>query len=693
MKFIERIYPWALLFPLILPVVIWSELVYPYLVPKTMLFYASSFVSIALFVLLASRGYAFYTHRLTRWEAWVPGALLVLAYVASFFGIDFYRSFWSLLVRGDGLLMLTSAVASFYLIVLSADRRFLTRLLYGASIVGSFVALYGIGEWLLEGGRIGSLLGNAAFFAGYLGVALFATLASATSLRGSWRMAAYTGAALEVIAIILSATRGTILALAVALVSYLLILAIGKQGRARTIASGLLAVLVLCGGLFIAFKHELAQVPFSPVARIASISAADPDVSSRLFIWKNMAGQIMQSPWLGVGAEHIDALFNRFYDPTLISEQWFDRSHNAFLDYAAEYGIGGLLLYLALIVALVTSSIRLMRHGERSYGTLVLLLSVTYAAQNFFVFDTVSSFWLMLALLATFYAASLGDSSPEELELPASAVYASWAIALGLALLVIPVSVRPFEAAYDLAQAYHYQITDVPKEVEYLSRGFALLTYADIEYGYEAYDMYANNQAARLSGEARVDAYHAALSILTTDFNRYPYDARTALYLSHVLLLAPASEPIDQDLLSSSLERAIRLSPKRAQPWYILTNLSLTEANSYPAGSTERVAGYAAAHDLLTRYIALVPTLSEPYFVLAQLEYATGNAKDAEREAALGKQYYVRDLETAKRAAVYYENVLDLPDAAFFLSEVVRLNPADSAAASDLAKIKSYESR
>jgi O-antigen ligase len=692
MRYLEKIYPWVLLSPVILPVIVWGELVYPYLVPKTVAFYALSFVSAGLFVILASRGVPFYTRRLGRWEAWIPGSLLVLAYLASFFGIDFYRSFWSILVRGDGLLMLTCAVAGFYLIVVSADRAFLRRLLLATASIGSFVALYGIGEWFLGGGRIGSLLGNAAFFAGYLGVALFATLWAAEHLPSGWRKLAYSGALLQVIAIVLSATRGTILALAVALVVYLLLLAFTGEGRERTIAGALIAVFVLIAALFFGFRGELAHVSFSPVARIASISATDPDVASRLFIWKNMIGEIGKTPWLGVGAEHIDALFNRFYDPTLISEQWFDRSHNAFLDYAAQYGIGGLLLYLALIASFITSSVRLMRQGKRRYGAVTLLLAVTYATQNFFVFDTVSSFWLMLALLAVSYAASLGDSPLEPITLPAFSAYVSWAVAAGLVLLVIPVSIRPFEAAYDLAQAYHYQLTDVSREVDYLSHGFALGTYADVEYGYEAYDMYANNQAARLSGQGRVDAYHAALSILTTDFNRYPYDARTALYLSHVLLLAPASEPIDQDLLSSALERAIRLSPKRAQPWYILTNLSLTEANSHPAGSAERTAGYAAARDLLTRYIGLVPKLSEPHFVLAELEYATGDIKSAASEAALGKEYYVRDLETAKRAAVYYENARDLPDAAFFLGEVIHFDPTDAAAASDLAKIRSYES-
>ncbi|MHB8710385.1 MAG: O-antigen ligase family protein [Minisyncoccota bacterium] len=731
MKYIERAYPWLLIAPAVLPVVIWGGLIYPYLVPKTLLFYAISLVAIGTFAVLAAYGRMFYWARIKRWEAWVPVLLLALAYVASAAGLDFYQSFWSLFVRGDGLLMLTCAVASFYLILLYADSAFFKRLVYAVAAVGSFVAIYGIAEWLgiidwlthpqLEfpfihsAERVGSLLGNAAFFAGYLGVALFATLAARLTLSEWWRRAAALGAALQAVAIVLTATRGTILALAVAALAALVYVAFQRQrplppekkaGALRAarpsltpaffsgvsgLARIILAAVVILSSFFFVFRGELAKVPFEPVARVASISTTDPDVASRLFIWKNMVGQIEHHPLLGVGAEHIDALFNNFYDPTQIQEQWFDRSHNAFLDYAAQYGIGGLLLYLALIAAFFTAAVRLMRRGERPLAGISALLAVVYAVQNFFVFDTISSFWLLLALLAAILALSSGDVPRETLPLLYWTRYAAWVFAFVLVVLIIPVSVRPALAAYDLSQAYKYQLTDVPQEASYLSHGFALGTYGDLEYGYEAYDMYANNQAAALSGNARVDAYHVALAILTTDFNRYTYDARTALYLAHVLSLAPQSITIDQNLLTSALERAIRLSPKRAQPWYILVNLSLDNANSYPPQSASRIAGYAAAQDLLTRYIALVPASAEPHFVLAQLLLASGDVAGAKAEAAKGKADYQSDLETASRAASYYENVLDLPNAAFFLTEVVSLDPNNAAAKSDLAKIQAYE--
>lgn len=687
MKYIERAYPWILLSPAILPIVVWGEVIYPYLVPKTLLFYALSLFAIGAFILLVGHSRAFFWSRLAQKEAWIPAALLSLAYLASVVGVDFYRSFWSLFVRGDGLLMLTCVVADFYLILLYADRLFFERFLRLIALIGSIVALYGIGEWLLSGGRIGSLLGNAAFFAGYLDIAFFATLVAILSLSGTWRKAAITGAVLQLTAIVLTATRGTLVALLAAGLITLGYFALWGVGKRRARSATALIILFLSAGLFFVFRTEIAQIPFAPVARLAAISSSDSDVASRLFVWKNMVTQIEQHPWLGNGAEHIDMLFNNFYDPTAIYEQWFDRSHNAFLDYTAQYGIGGLLLYLALIASFFVVARRFKQANEPIIAGFIALLATTYAIQNFFVFDTVSSFWLLLALLAAALSVSLTTVPPSTLMQPAWIRWVSWPAALIVLLLIIPVSFRPAVAAHDLLQAYKYQLVDVSKEVNYLSNGTALGTYGDIEYGYEAYDMYANDQVAALSGTTRETAYAESLSILSNNFNRYTYDARTALYLAHLMSLAPPGVAVDNNLLSAALERAVRLSPKRSQSWYVLVNLSLTQANTYPVGSAARASGYAAAKDILNRYIALVPKLSEPHFVLAELERASGDIKGALAEAEIGKADYQSDLETARRAVGLYENLQDWNDAKFFLMEMVKFNAADNISWYDLAKV------
>jgi O-antigen ligase len=708
---VERAYPWMLLVPVILPVVIWGwpltilgTMMFPYLVPKTLFFYAITFVTLGAFSLLATSGHPFFWGRVRHKETWTPAALLLLAYVSSVFGTDFYRSFWSIFARGDGLLMLTCAVVSFYLILLYADRTFFERLVRGTAIVGTVIALYGIYEWLLGGGRIGSLLGNAGFFAGYLAISFFATLSAANSLARPWRTCARIGAGLQVLTIILTATRGTMLALALAGLVYLVFRAlvapanpevmrkVKKNVAARKVTGKerwpavTLLILVILGGLFFAFRSNLAQFAFTPVARLASIGTNDPDVASRLFIWKNLVKEIEKQPWLGVGAEHIDVLFNRFYDPSQIGEQWFDRSHNAFLDYAAQYGIFGLLLYVALIATFFTSARTFFRSGEHRMAVIVALLALTYAGQNFFIFDTISSFWLILALLASILGGSLGGSR-EALSFPSWTRAASRVFALVLLFLIFPVAVRPALANLDLAQAYAYQIADVSTFNHYFSRGVALGTYGDVDYGYEAYDMYVNNQMTSLKGDALLSAYHSALTILTTDFNTYSYDARIAIYLAHLLTLSPQGIEVDKNLLTAALDRARDLSPKRVQPWYLLVNLAVSNANTFPEGSKERIEGYAAAKDLLSRYMALVPKLAEPYYALADLDLASGGAAAAAQAAAKGRQYYKSDLETARRAAGYYENVNDWADAQFFLAEVVRLAPTDYASLYDLAKV------
>src|SRR3989344_4247579 len=165
--------------------------------------------------------------------------------------------------------------------------------------------------------------------------------------------------------------------------------------------------------------------------------------------------------------------------------------------------------------------------------------------------------------------------------------------------------------------------------------------------------MYTEEQLRRLDGEELAAAYENAKGLLERNLSRYPYDARTALYLAQVLAAAPtASVGADQELLALALATVFERSPKRAQAWYILANLSISEANRHPAGSQGRREGEAAAK---------------------------------------GKAVYSGGLSTARRAVQYYETVLDLPNAAYFLREVLRVDPHDEAAQADLEQIEAYE--
>mgnify|MGYP001572089485 CR=1 FL=1 len=711
-QYIARLLPWLLLAPAVLPLVYINGMLYPFVAPKTLLFRALGIVVLAAFFYLAFSGRELYWGRLRNKLSWIPAALLVVAYAMSLLGVDFYHSFWSVYDRGDGLLTLTTAVVFFYSTLLFVDRNFLPRLFKVVAWVATAVSAYVVLQWLGEisginfsliaeaQGRVGGTLGNAAFLAGYLGMTLWATLAIAGEARGAWKKAYYSGAALQFLAIVLAATRGTMLALLTVGFFVLLYLALAPlereaslmgwkgEGKVRTGSRVGLASLLVVATLFFVFRAPLSTSSFEPVRRVASISLADATVSSRVFIWQHAFDEGMKKPFTGYGAENIEMIFDRVYDPGAIIEQWFDRTHNAFLDYFVQFGILGALLYTGVIAALAYTGALLFRRDER-YGVYVLLLAATYAIQNFFVFDTAMTLWLLLATLAAALAyASAQDVANKETSFALrirTPQILSYGIAAAILVLLYPVSIQPLRANLFLAQGYTYHVTDVARAIAAFQKGLSLGTYADVEYGYQAYSMYTDHQQTLLGGEARVAAYRYALGTLTANFERYPYDARTATYLAHVLDSAPDGEPVDEAFLRSVLARAIELSPKRAQANYILANIPLKKGD-LAKQAAERNQYYREAIGILEEYAARVPNFAEPRFIIASLYVVIGDRVSGKRWADEGLPLYKGGTDVARKALRYYIAVEDWPNVRRFLTDIVKDNPTDYPILYDLAK-------
>lgn len=700
MNRVRQVFSLLILVPAVLPLVYVSGILYPYITPKTFLLQGSGILALALFSYLALRGQAFFYDRLRARATWIPALLLAVAYLTSFTGIGFYHSFWGLFDRGDGLLTSTVITVFFYLILISADRKLLERLVKTIAVVAGIVAgiavlqwvttIFGGRAWFLPPitGRIGGTFGNAAFLAGYLGIVFFVILFALRDATGVWRRIFQISAILSVLAILFAATRGTILALIAAGIAALAFAAWKGEERVKLGARYGLVALIVFAGLFFAFRSELAHVPFEPVSRIASISLSDGTVSSRLFVWQNIGEETLQHPWFGYGAEHIAQLFDKIYDPSKIFEQWFDRSHNAFLDYFAQYGIFGLALYLALIGAFAMSAIRLhRRHPLTNSGLLFFLLILTYTVQNFFVFDTPHSLWLLYALFALLLVELL-DAPATPLSLwrltPAAAPVPSVLIAL----LIIPTVILPLYANILLTKGYLLHLIDVDGANAYFERGLALGTYADLEYGYQAYNMYTDHQAIQLSGKERVAAYEYALSVLSANVKKYPYDARTATYLGHVMDTAPPEVAVDDVFDEQVLSRAIELSPLRAQAWYMMANISLRKADSPSSDDMQKEKYYRQAIIILEAYTQKEPALPVPRYILATLYYALGDKATAKKWADEALPLYkIADVAAAKPAVKYYIAISDWQNAVRFLADLVEDDPSDYDVLYDLAKV------
>lgn len=688
---IDKIRNWALLAPAFIPLVYVDLFFYPLVAPKAFFFRIALTVAIIATTYLLIKGRGLYLERLKSVWAWIPLGLLIVAYTTSAVGVDFYHSFWSVFDRSAGLLALTYGVAYTYLLLLTATKDFMWKFITLVSGVASIVAGYAILQWLggvsnisIPGildtkGRIGSTIGNAAFLAGYLGLTLFLTLIVAKR-REKRADLWYVGAILQGIAIILTATRGTILALIAVFGIALVYTAIAGKGKLQKFAIGGLVLSLIAGSLFMAFRENLQTFPFEPVARIANIGVEDATTSSRLFVWENTLTHGLEKPFTGYGAEHIDFVFDKFYSAQYITEQWFDRSHNLYLDFFIQYGVFGLLLFLLFIAGLCRFALR-MRKEDVFVGNMLLLLLGTYILQSIFVFDTLNTLSVLYPLFAFGFIQTNESMRSGIISKSAFGIIAIISI-VGLYFAVL----QPAYANLKLGASYIQHVEDVDAYVQHFTAGLATNSFVDLEFGYQAYALYTDRQQYVFSGEDKAKAYTVAYNTLLQNTKKYPYDARTFVYLGHVMEARPSGVEYSEEENIKVLRDSLLLSPTREQAYYMLANIYIAKGNN--VFGEEREKFYQMAIDSVEEYRARAPKIAEPYFVLAELYRVTGKREKAIELFEQGIVLYAGDAKDARRIAGYLLSQNKTQEARPYLETVYRANPTDYVAIFDLAKLR-----
>jgi tetratricopeptide (TPR) repeat protein len=133
--------------------------------------------------------------------------------------------------------------------------------------------------------------------------------------------------------------------------------------------------------------------------RIASISLSDATTQSRFLIWGEAWQGVKERPITGWGQENFSYVFNKFYNPEMYGqEQWFDRAHNEFIDWAVAGGIPAFLLYILLLAFVV----RAVYKSELEVPEQAILLGLLagYVFNNLFVFDNLISYIFFVFILA-----------------------------------------------------------------------------------------------------------------------------------------------------------------------------------------------------------------------------------------------------------------------------------------------------
>ncbi len=227
--------------------------------------------------------------------------------------------------------------------------------------------------------------------------------------------------------ILATTSRGVLLGFAGGILIASLLIAIFEKNNLllKRIAAGIFALFFVLGLFYSVFvfrdtavykKMHLSGVAVrildtdfvkhnSALNRLLSVSWSNLNGQARQLVWPMAIKGFQEKPLLGWGQEGFNYVFNKYYDPGMYAqESWFDRAHNAPLDFLVAAGILGFLSYLALFGAALY--LLWFRKNSLSVTERAILtgLFTGYLFQAIFVFDNLVSYIMFFTTLAYVHA-------------------------------------------------------------------------------------------------------------------------------------------------------------------------------------------------------------------------------------------------------------------------------------------------
>ncbi len=329
--------------------------------------------------------------------------LVFLAIITMFaiIGVNPVNSFWGNQARANGVLVWWHFVAYYFLlkyyfsnqpsvIPAKAGIQWVASLAVIVAILASLTSLFPQilpVSWQSTAG--GGIIGNRAFLAYYLVLALGLSVYCATLFKNNWRWFFVIFSAFLAYTIYTTDNRGALLGLLVGFfvslsVSFFLV-------KNKKLKIGLIGCLLIF----------LSLITYYLILNVHPLASGTGE--TRLMAW-NIAWQgIKEWPISGWGWGNFDVVFDRFYNPGFLKysfvETVWDKPHNWLLEIGLTGGLFAVLAYLAILIS--AGYYLLKNKNVILFGTL-LASFIT----SLFLFETSNSLLLWFLILALVSAQS-----------------------------------------------------------------------------------------------------------------------------------------------------------------------------------------------------------------------------------------------------------------------------------------------
>jgi O-antigen ligase/cytochrome c-type biogenesis protein CcmH/NrfG len=566
---------------LFIPFIVANHQFFPFITGKGFVFRIAIEIIFAVWAILALRDRSYLPK-----FSWITGAVLIfmaIIGIADIFGQNPYKSFWSNYERMEGFIGLAHLLL-YYLVVSSMLKtEKLWKIFLNTSIGASvLMAIYGFFQLagvlvINQGGvRVDGTFGNATYLAVYMLVNMF--FASFLFLRTKeklyLRIAYVVAFIMQAIILYHTATRGAILGVIGGIAVSALLIAIFSKGNktARLGSIGALVVILAIIGGFFAIRNTDFVKGSQTLGRFTSINSESIKSQGRYFVWPMAWKGFKEHPILGWGQENFNYVFNKNYDPKMYSqEQWFDRTHNIFLDWLVNAGALGFLSYIGLYVALMFY----LWKGKNSFSliekSILTGFIAGYVFQNIFVFDNLISYILFFSVLAFVHAMSVKEKEPVKW---LSKISSNYEIAERVAIPVLVVvlaitlyfgNIKPILANRTLIDAIDYGKSTPEQSLANFKKVFTYNTFADSEASEQFLSATPRFATQNIPTDIKNEFFKLAKQELVNRVNTTPTDTRYLLFTGNVLTqMGEYKEAL------TYLERAHETSPGKQNIYFAI---------------------------------------------------------------------------------------------------------------------------
>ncbi|MDD5431144.1 MAG: O-antigen ligase family protein [Candidatus Pacebacteria bacterium] len=543
-----------------LPLLIVANMVFPYIGGKAFAFRLIVEISFAIWVWLAIF-YKEYRPKLTPLLIAV-GLFIFIVVLATIFGIDPAKSFWSNFERMEGTVTYLH-LAAYFLVLSSIFNKsewnvFFNLFIAGGLIENFYVFLQKIGTIAsLQGGsnRMDGTIGNPAYLAAYLIFVLFFCLWGMWESKQKLLKYLYSAAALwTLVTIYFTATRGATIGLLGGLVIFGILYLVLKKSQTSAEKIAKKTVLFVLAGLFavaaiIWLFRAQPVIKNNPVlGRLTNISLSERVVAGRFAILKVSWEGFKERPILGWGPENYLAVFSKHYRSELWwQEPWFDRTHNIVLEWLINAGILGLLSYLGIFAA---AFYLLWKSKIKNYLTLetAILISVllaVYFMQNVFIFDNIATYSCFFAVLAFINFSFSAREEKEEKNFSAvnegNALIAAAPIFILLASTVYFLNIKPYLTNTTLLNSFKDRSSGLFEEsFDKIEKALDYNIYLGRQEILEQLGVLTSSAFAskETSDSFKNEILQEAISRTKSEAEKNQYDIRTRLFLSNLYATA-----------------------------------------------------------------------------------------------------------------------------------------------------------